>query len=325
MIKQYGADAIAKMLAAYADNLSTAEALRRSFDVSQADFETGYRGHVEQIVAALPKTTRQREMSLDEVRKQLAKSPNDPELLARLALDHLKRKNYGEARRQADASLAVDPKQQLAHYVRARLHLLVGENREALKRLESALDRQHPQENLLSLLAGLKLKSEDYSAAAELYALGREHDPTSAQWLKSLAAVYLKSSDPRLAEVLTELAARDPDDFAVRKKLAQLAAASNQSDAVLRWTLEALHIDVRDPAIHQWRAEALVASNSPKDAADEYERAAILSPDDLALRLALAQACVKAAQPERAKAALEKLLKHDADYPGARQLLESLR
>ena len=259
MLERFGADAIAKMLAAYADNLTTAEALRRSFDVSQADFETGYRGHVEKIVAALPKTAREREMPLDEVRKQLAKKPNDPELLARLALDQLNRKNYSEARRQADASLAAEPKQQLANYVRARLHMLVGENREALERLESTLDRQRPQENLLSLLAGLKLKSEDYAAAGELYALGREHDPQSTRWLKSLAAVYLKSNDPRLPEVLTELAGLDPDDFAVRKKLAQLFAIAKRPDAVLRWTREALHIDVRDPAIHQWRAEALLA------------------------------------------------------------------
>jgi thioredoxin-like negative regulator of GroEL len=125
--------------------------------------------------------------------------------------------------------------------------------------------------------------------------------------------------------VLTRLASLDPDDFAVRKKLAQLAVAANEPNSVLRWTLEALHIDVRDPAIHQWRAVALVSTGSNADAAEEYAHAVTLSPDDLKLRFTLAETCIKAAQPERAKATILELLKHDADYPGARELLESIQ
>ena len=145
--------------------------------MSQADFEAGYRKYVERIVADLPASSHERDIPAAEVRKRLAKTPNDPQLLARQALDHLDRKNYAQARRSADEALAIAENEQLANYVRARLHLLVGENREALARLERALDREHPQASLLGLLAGLKLKADDYTSAGELYALGASQHP----------------------------------------------------------------------------------------------------------------------------------------------------
>jgi cellulose synthase operon protein C len=326
MLAKYGQDAIAKMLAAYADNLTTPEALQRSFGVGQADFERGYRDYVAKIVAELPSSVKENELDLASVQQGLAKNPKDATLLARMAQAQLARKNYADARRSADAALAVEPHNGLAHYVRARLHLLVGENKEALDRLEGALDRQHPQENLLGLLAGLRLKAEDYPAAAELYELGAKQDPTSAKWLKSLAAVYLKSGDDkRLGGVLTQLATADADDLPVRKKLAQLALAQGDSAAAARWALEALQIDVIDPDLHRWRAEALGAQSAWAGAAEEYAVAVELEPDEPKSRYALAQMYLKAGQPGPAKRALEELLKRDSKHPGAAELLESLK
>src|SRR5262249_45367803 len=153
---------VSKMLAAYADNLTTPEALVRALGVEQGEFERGYREFVKKIVAALPLPDGENEASIGELQKALAKNPKDAGALARLAQAQLGRKNYAEARRLADAALAIEPRGGLASYVRARLHLLVGENKQALERLEQGLDRAHPQENLLGLLAGLKLKAEDY-------------------------------------------------------------------------------------------------------------------------------------------------------------------
>src|SRR4029079_4458870 len=98
--------------------------------VSLEDFETGYRKYVDKVVAGLPAGNKPREVTLAEVQQALAKNPRDPEMLARLAVAQLARKSYSQARSSADAALAVDPKNGLAHYVRARLHLLVGENTE---------------------------------------------------------------------------------------------------------------------------------------------------------------------------------------------------
>jgi tetratricopeptide (TPR) repeat protein len=326
MRERYGADAIAKMLAAYNDNLTTPEALQRALNVQQADFERGYREYVQKIVADLPAQQGEREMSVSEAQRAVAKNPKDADALATLAQSQLGRANYPQARRWTDAALAVEPRHALASYVRARLHFLVGENKEALARLEGALDRDKPQENLLALLAALKFKAEDYDTAAELYEIGAKKNPASAKWLKSLAAVYLKSDDTqKLVPVLTRLATTDADDLPVRKKLAQLYLAQGDSVAAARWALEALHINVMDVEIHQLRAESLAAQGMLSAAAEEYEAAVELDSDEPQLRLALAETYVKAKEPAKAKAALEELLKRNPDQPRAKELLESLK
>jgi tetratricopeptide (TPR) repeat protein len=326
MRERYGEDAIAKMLAAYNDNLTTPAALTRALGVKQAEFEQGYRDYVQKIVASLPPRQPNRAQSVSEAQRNVAKNPRDIEALATLAQSQLDRANYPQARRWTDAALAIDPRHALASYVRARLHLVVGENKEALARLEGALDRDKPQENLLALLAALKFKSEDYATAAELYELGAKKDPTSPKWLKSLAAVYLKSDEPqKLIPVLTKLAAADADDFLVRKKLAQLYLAENDPPTAARWALEALHINVMDAQVHQFRAEALAVQGLPVAAAEEYATAVELEPDDASLRLALAETYIKAQAPAKAKGVLEELLKRDAEQPRAKELLESLK
>jgi predicted Zn-dependent protease len=325
MLERFGDQAIAGMLAAYANNLTTPEALQQAFGVSQQEFEAGYGKFVEKVVAALPAGGKPRELSPAEVQQALAKNPKDPELLARMAFLQLGRKSYPAARRSADAALAADPKNGLAHYVRARLHLLVGENSEALARLEGALDREHPDQHVLGLLAGLKLKAEDYPAAAELYELGARHHPDESKWDKSLAAVYLRAGDDKkLAAVLERLAAADPDELTVRKKLASLAIDAKDWSGVERWTRETLQIDVRDVEIHDWRAQALAASDKPAQAAEEYAVAVELDPEQPQLRIAMAQARLKAGQTQQAKDALKELLEGDPQNTTAAELLKGI-
>ena len=134
--------------------------------------------------------------------------------------------------------------------------------------LTGSLDEAKPQANLLALLAGLRLKAEDYDEAARLYELGAKADPSDDKWTKSLASVYLKSNDvEKLTKVLAQLAAADADDVAMRKKLAQLAIEAKDFPAAVRWSREALQIDVMDAEVHELLADALEATGD-KAAAD---------------------------------------------------------
>ena len=217
-----------------------------------------------------------------------------------MALQHLNRRVYPEARRLADKSLSADPKQQLATYVRARLHIVVGEDQQAHKLLAAALDPAEPQENLLGLLAGLELASEHFDEAARLYELGAKSDPSDTKWIKSLARVYLKSDQKdKLADALSRLAAIDPDDATVRKKLAELAHAAKDHAATERWCLEVLQVDVMDLQNHVWLADSLAAQDKPAAAADEYEVAVELNPDEPELRFNLARTYLDSKQPDK--------------------------
>ena len=325
MVATYGDDSLAKMLQAYRDNLTTADALKRCFDVEQADFERGYLEHVKKIVAGLSAGKVEKEMTPAELVRAQAADPENPDLTARLAQAQLERKSYPEARDLARKALKLKPKHQLATYVLARIHLLVGDTEEAVSILEACLDPEAPEENVVSLLAGLKLKAEDYAEAARLYQLAARKDPASTKWTKSLARVYLSSGDDeKLAESLAELAEMDADDFTFRKKLAQLALAAKDHRAAADWATQAMQIDVADADVHAMLAQSLVKLDQPERAVFEYETAIELNPKDAALRLELARVCLAAKDKEKARGTLEDLLKQDPDNAEARQLLESL-
>lgn len=325
MLLRFGDDALAKMLAAYADNLSTSEALKRCFQVEQAEFEKGYLEHVKGIVAGLTRGQTGAEMKLAELEKAHRADPKDPDVAAKLAAAHLERRNYKQAGPLAKEALAVRPKHPLATFVLARLRMLVGEEPEALAMLEECLDRESPDPSVLGLLASLKLKAADYAAAASLYELGQSKFAADDKWAKGLARVYLASkNDEKLAVLLAQLADKDADDLTVRKKLAQIDVKRQDFPAAATWANQALQIDVMDVDAHGMLAAALAGQGQFAPAAEEYEIAVRLKPKDPALRFALAQAHLKARQIPQARAALEALLKLKPDYPGAKEMLEGL-
>jgi tetratricopeptide (TPR) repeat protein len=326
MLANYGDDALAKMLAAYRDNLDTRAALQRSFGVEQEDFERKYLDFVKQIVATLSKGGKPAELSLSELETAQAADPDDADLAAQLAYAHLQRKVYPEAAELAKRALAKKPRQQLAAYVLARLKLLVGESDEAVQLLEACLDRESPQRNALSLLAGLKLKAERYDEAAQLYELGAKHEPSDRQWTKSLAKVYLLAGDnEKLVPLLAELALADADDLTVRKKLAELSLERQDFAAAANWANQANQIDVQDPEIHRVWAAALTGSRELAHAAEEYETAVRLAPEEADYRVSLAEVWIQAGQPAKAREVLEAALKTAPGHAGAKALLESLQ
>ncbi len=160
MLDRFGGDALAKMLAAYADNVNTRRAIRRSFGIDQADFERGYSEYLQQIAAGAGRG---------------------------------------------------------------------NEGRDTIK----------------------KLKAE---ARAALESGG----------------------DEKLFAALERLAALDPDDLVMRKKLAQLSLKKKDFAAATRWAKECLYIDVQDSDSHRTLADALAARQEYAAAAKERETAAKL-------------------------------------------------
>jgi tetratricopeptide (TPR) repeat protein len=278
MLAEFGDDAHAKMLAAYADNLETPDAIERSFGIPVAEFEKRYTTFLNAQLDRLPPIASATKLTPAEIAKQLAAEPENPQLLAESARQKFDRKDYATARAQADAARKLDPKNQLATYVRARLHLLIGETEPAQQLAAAALDETNPQPDLLTLLAGIKLRQADYDEAARLYQLGVSLDVIDPKWLKALASVYLRANaTDKLAPVLAQLAERDADDFLIRKKLAELALAAKDYEAAARWSREALFINVQDAAVHQLRGKALAGLGQTDAAEKEFKQAKALT------------------------------------------------
>lgn len=326
LLATYGDDALSRMLAAYADNLSTEAALEKLFGVKQQDFEVGYLAYLHQVVEDMKLGASTEEApSLDKAVAALEADPENPDRLADVAWGYLQRKSYPNARKLALAATEQEPKHPLGLYVLARLDLLIGDAKSGVLKLREGLDPQDPDRRVLELLAAIYMKAGATDQAATLYKLGQEHFPGDERWRRALAAVYLRQKDyAQLSPLLVDLAALDPDDVSLRKKLAEIALEEKDFAAAEHWANQANQIDVLDPAVHRLWAEALVGLAKWTRAADEYRVAVRLAPRDADLQVALAETLVAAQQPAEAREVLDKLLERQPDHPQAVRLREKL-
>lgn len=326
MLAKFGPDAVTKMLAAYADNKNTRQALNDALGTSQEAFEQGYLEHLDTVAEGLADPTGDDDAeSVSELERRQRASPENVDLAAKMALAHLERKNYPAARKLVDDVRRKIPKHGLASYVRARLHLVVGENQEALAALTAGLDRQAPEPRLLNFLAALKFKAGAHAEAIELYQLGAVRWPHDLTWQKRLAKVFLETGDaPRLTAALEKLAESDADDFTIRKKLAQLALEREDANAAARWAEQALEINVLDSSLQRLYAQALQTLNRHADAAWQWETLVELEPDDTDVQVALAEAYRASGRTADAQAACRKILADQPDHPRAQTLLKEL-
>ncbi|MHC4399289.1 MAG: tetratricopeptide repeat protein, partial [Planctomycetota bacterium] len=325
MLEGRSPEVLRRLLAAYADNLTTEKAIPKVFGLSEEQFERGYREYLEQVVAGLSGPEPEESRTFAELLEARREKPDDADLAAQVAYGYLRREANEEALQVAEEADKLHPKHQLAAYVRARLHVEAGQTEEAVELLEACLDRNAPDFRVLNLLAGLKLKAEEYDEAAQWYGLGAQADRHNVKWDRALARVYLKQGDDeKLAEVLARIARTDPDDLVVRKKLTQLALAEGDFAAAARWANQALEIDVQDAEIHRAFAEAMAAEHNYTEAIEAFETAIELEPTGPDQRLALARTFLDAGKPRSAREVLKELLRLDPDHLEAGTLLEEI-
>jgi tetratricopeptide (TPR) repeat protein len=328
LVKTYGGDALAKLLKAYRENLTTEAALEREFGVKIADVEKSYRAFLTDQLreAGHPvAAAKEAQMSLADLEKAVTKKPADASLQAQLALSLLTTGNTAAARKAALESQKLEAKQPLAGFVLARIQSSIGDNDAARTLLLAVHNADAPNERVVALLAALELEAENFAVAEGYYRLGLTHFGPRDKWLKPLAKLYLKSGQEKeLAGVLEELAAVDYDNATLRKKLAQLAIAREDWTAAEHWAKDALFIDLGDAALHAQLAEARVNQKKHSGAIEEYAAAIELKPDVPAWRLALATAHLANGQTKEAREVLEKLIELDPKFPGAKLLLEQL-
>jgi Tfp pilus assembly protein PilF len=200
MLDRFGDGALAKMLTAYADNLTTAAAIERSFGVKQDEFEHGYREHIKKVAAqnaAGREAEQQSQAKLKALAREYLLSGENHKLagvlaeLAAVEVDSLpirkklallayERKDWPEAARWTREAIHIAVKD-------AEMHRIAGEAAAALEKHEDAI---HAFQLVLRLEEG---NSDARAGLIRAYA-------ASEQWDK--ARVEL--------EVLRKMAPGDP-------------------------------------------------------------------------------------------------------------------
>jgi tetratricopeptide (TPR) repeat protein len=265
--KQYGPDSVGAFLAAYRDGLDTAAVIQKVCRVDVPTFEKGYRAYLDEVVKGLNGKPVEKTLSFRELKEAHEKNPADLDVAARLAEQHLRRRERTEARKLAEQVLEKQRHHPLASWVKASLLLAAGDDKEALAVLETAVDEQAPEPKVVQELAKVYFNAKDPGKAARFYELGRQAEPYEKKWLEGLARVYAESGNrEKQIDVLKELVPLDADDLENRRRLAQLLLESGQDAAAERYAREALEIDVLDQKVQDVLIRALVAQKKEDEA-----------------------------------------------------------
>ncbi|MBC8289824.1 MAG: hypothetical protein H8E37_05855, partial [Planctomycetes bacterium] len=278
MIEKYGADKIADMLEAYRQNVSTNAAIPKVFGVSVEEFEKGYRDFLKKIVEEeLGGSAAAAPLTLPELEKAYESDNGNPAKIAAFAEGLLKARRRTQAREFAEKARELNAKEPLAAVVLAQLELLGRDLDGASGYLEEALDEAKPNQKVLGTLARVRLMQGNFKDAARLFELGQEKlgigkswTPGTGEWMKGLAAAYVKlEDDDKLRGVLETVAKYEGDNLSVRKKLAQMALEQGDTAAAGRWALEGNFINVMDADIHRVLLQVYEEAGQDKKAARE--------------------------------------------------------
>lgn len=326
MRSRFGAESIAKLLAAISERKTIAAAIQSAFSVEQADFEAGYMKFVEDEVAKLRAPKLAHSEPLDTLQKNVADKPDDATANAVLSRAYLEKNDRANARRFAKKALDLNKTELGAAYVLARLARLSGDDEAATELLRPALDVEKSDADALALLADLLTAAGVQAGAEKCYLLGKKNFPTDDRWLKGLARIYLtKQDNERLTPVLAELAVKDAENLTMRKKLAQLSLAAKDYEAAFRWASEAMHLNLRDASSHALRGSAALGLKKPTVAERELQVAISLDGSQPDWRADYVRALLQTKKRDEATAALDELARKAPDHAALAELRQLLK
>jgi cellulose synthase operon protein C len=263
---KYGKPAIGEMLAAYRDGLSTAAAVQKVCKVDKDAFEKGYKDHLQKTILTLKSKPPEKRKSLDQLKKEYEKNPDDIDVAAALAEASLGRSPV-EARKLAQKVLDRKKNHPRACLVLARLARLGGDVKQEQELLERGLDRDDPDPKILQALGKMYYDAMDFPKAEDVMELGRKAEPFESKWLELLAQVHALADDKeKLIATLKQLAPADADNIDRRKRLARLLLEAEQFAEAEKYARQALEIDVKDKDVLEMLQKALKGQNKDAEA-----------------------------------------------------------
>lgn len=320
MKEKYGPATVGAMLACYREGLSTEAALQKACKVDKPTFEQGYKRYLAEIVKPLAGQEFVKPMTFTQLREAVEKEPDNADLSARLAELYLVRDKV-QARKLADKVLDKNKAHPLACSVKARLLLASGDEEQARKVLELAVDPKAPEAKVLEPLGKLYFEAKEFGKAIEVFERGRKANPRVSRWLTHLAAVYAQQGDKnKLIDTLKELVPADADDLASRKRLARLLADAARNSEAEVYARQALEIDVLDAESQCILGEALLAQKKYAEAIEALGNALETKPDFDDARLKLAQAYLENGEKPKASNEAAKVLARDPANAEAKRL-----
>jgi len=331
IVETLGTEALARMLALYAEGKKTPEVVAAVTGKPLADFDREVIAYIERFAKGIGLDLPPDAEELKKLEVDLKDKPQDAALLARVAWGRLTARKFDEARKAAEEALEHDPRSALAHYVLGLLALRgKGDLAKARKEFEAASEAAPKWFRPRLRLATIAEREGRRQDAIRLFEEVRSLYPRLVYGQNNpylhLARLYRDGGDVAKArEVLSRLATLAPSDLAARVQLAEFLAADRRHSEAAAQLLEAIYINPFSAEIHLGRANALEKAGSLEEAVGEYVVAARLDPKGVSTLASRARALAVAGEKQAATVllrALRRLSPQNPDIPRIEKLLE---
>ncbi|MBY0228761.1 MAG: tetratricopeptide repeat protein [Gemmataceae bacterium] len=267
--KEYGKESIGKLLAAFAKGLSATAAIKDVLKAEKAAFEKKYKEFLGTVVEKERggKKPEGKRKTLEELRAEQKKNPNDPDVAAELAY-RIHETRRVEARKFAELALDQKKNHPKALYVLGELEARAANEKKRKEYLELAFDPDDPFPPVAKALGRLRYEANDLAGAAKAFEAGRKADPADPSFLADLQRVYAKQDDKaKLIAILKELVPTDYDNLDWRNRLARLLMESGKAAEAEEYARKALEIDVTSAAAKATLYKALEAQKKDDELA----------------------------------------------------------
>ncbi|MGZ3423772.1 MAG: tetratricopeptide repeat protein [Polyangiales bacterium] len=328
MAETYGFPKLVQMLKLWGDGKKTPDVLKTATGVSSEAIDLAFRAWVQKKLARYEGQFMFDAAAVSETpdaEKASNGDPKDAQKMAVLASAYYLDKKLDEAIATADKALALDGKNQLAHYIAAKLAFGVKHDfsgaRTHVMAIVSAGGDGYLVQNMMADIASAQKDLKAMRAALEKAA---NYDPSQLDPLIDLYKLAEKENRPDdVLALLRKMVKIDPHERVPWKKLMEALAAKGLWDELVQVGEGAIYVDVFSPEVHAWYARALTMKNRANDALDEVDAGLAAKPKpegEAMLRVEKARALWKQKKTAQAKSELDAALKLDPKQPDGLKL-----
>jgi tetratricopeptide (TPR) repeat protein len=318
IIRSHGFASINKMLRAFGKGLTQKQVFEKVLGVQEDQFDKEFHDWARKTIKQWgfdPNPP----PNLKDTTKEVQKNPEDPAIQGRHALALLRARKYGEARKAAEKTLRLRPKDTTGLRVLGNVYLREKDYDQAIavcKKLE-AIDpttTTAPQ-----ILARCRLAQKDWAGAIAALELLQKRAPLEAFAYKKLAGIYIQLGQSEKAlPNLIYLHKHTMNDPKYARQIAEIFRALNRDEQALNYFREVTYIN-------PYETSAMKAMAAIHLRLKQYDRAVsaatgmtLLEPKSAESWNYLAATCYRAGKAEKnidrlhsAKNAAQKALKLD--------------
>jgi tetratricopeptide (TPR) repeat protein len=331
LAETYGFPKLVKMLELWGQGKKTPDVIKTALGATPDAVDAGFRAWARKRLARFEgQFVFDAAVIPDLEVAEKAASPTDAKALANLAAAQFLSRKLKEADATAAKAIAIDPKNQLAHYVVAKLAFGLRKDPNETRTHVDAIVAAGGDGYVVQIMkADLAEAAKDAKGLRAALEKAHTFDPSQIDPLVDLYKLADKEGrDADALALLRKMVKMDPHERVPWKKLLEALAKRALWDELIQVGEGAVFVDVYAPEVHGYYARALTAKGRLRDAHAEIDAGLAAKPKpegEALLRLERARALGKEKKVAAAKVELDAAAKLDPKLDGLSTLRAELK